>query len=77
MRPSIQNLRPLARLLCLAGAACFLMGCETTEQAKARKAGEVDQYVNKDAGGELSPAMEAANAAAGFLSNGAGVHGSF
>ncbi len=77
MRPSIQNLRPLARLFCLAGAVGFLMGCETTEQAKARKAGDADRYVKKDDGGELSPAMEAANAAAGFLSNGAGVHGSF
>jgi hypothetical protein len=77
MRPSNSNSRPLAWLLCLLCAACFLAGCETTEQAKARQVGDADRYHNKAEDGELSPAMEAANAVGGFLNNGAGVHGSF
>jgi len=77
MRLSNLNLRPVLWPLCLACAACFLAGCETTEQAKARQVEDADRYHNKDAEGELSPAMEAANVVGGFLNNGAGVHGSF
>ena len=74
MSHSLQNPRhPLVWLLCLV----FLTACETTEQMKARKVEDANLGVNKNAGGELSPPLEAANAAAQFLSSGAGFHGSF
>jgi hypothetical protein len=75
---SLQNQRhTVVWLLCLICCACFLTACETTEQMKARKAEDANLGVNKNAGGELSPPLEAANAAAEFLSSGAGFHGSF
>jgi hypothetical protein len=38
---------------------------------------EAERNVNKEAGGELSPALKAANTVGGFLSSGAGFQGSF
>lgn len=66
-----------ARLLCLLCSACILSGCQTTEQEQQWKAQEADRNVNKEAGGELSPALKAANTVGGFLSSGAGFQGSF
>jgi hypothetical protein len=77
MSPSSRNPHSLARLLCLLCAGCLFAGCQTTEQENQWKAQEADRAVNKDASGELSPGLKAANAAAGFLSNGAGFQGSF
>ena len=38
---------------------------------------EADRNVNKEANGELSPALKAANTVGGFLSSGAGFQGTF
>jgi hypothetical protein len=77
MSPSSRNLPSPVWLLCLLGALCLLAGCQTTEQENQWKAQEVDRNVNKEAGGELSPALKAANTVGGFLSSGAGFQGSF
>ena len=77
MSPSFRNPHSLARLLCLLCAGCLLAGCQTTEQENQWKVQEADRAVNKDAGGELSPALKAANTVGGFLSSGAGFQGTF
>jgi ABC-type uncharacterized transport system auxiliary subunit len=77
MKPSFRNPHPLARVLCLLCACCLLAGCQTTEQENQWKVQEADRAVNKETGGELSPALKAANTAAGFLSSGAAFQGSF
>ncbi len=77
MRLSFRNLPSLVGLLCLLCAGAFLVGCETTEQEKERKVEDADRNVNKDASGELSPPLKAANTVGGFLSSGAGFHGTF
>jgi hypothetical protein len=66
-----------ARLLCVLCAAGILSGCQTTEQEQQWKVQEAERNVNKEAGGELSPALKAANTVGGFLSSGAGFQGSF
>jgi len=77
MSPLPRNLHSLARLLCLLCATGLLAGCQTTEQENQWKVQEADRNVNKDAGGELSPALKAANTVGGFLSSGAGFQGTF
>jgi hypothetical protein len=77
MSPSPRNFPWLLRLLVLISAGCFLAGCATTDQQQRWQVEEADRSVNKDASGELSPALEAANVVGGFLNSGAGFHGSF
>lgn len=77
MSSSPRNLHSLARLFCLLCATGLLAGCQTTEQENRWKVEEADRNVNKEAGGELSPALKAANTVGGFLSSGAGFQGSF
>jgi len=77
MSSSSRNLHSPARLFCLLCAAGFLAGCQTTEQEQQWKVQEADRNVNKEAGGELSPALKAANTVGGFLSSGAGFQGTF
>jgi hypothetical protein len=77
MRHPPRKLFKPASLLCLLCTVGLLAGCQTTEQENQWKAQEADRNVNKDAGGELSPALKAANTVGGFLSSGAGFQGSF
>ena len=77
MSPSPRNLSKPTWLLCLLCAVCILSGCQTTEQEQQWKVQEADRNVNKEANGELSPALKAANTVGGFLSSGAGFQGSF
>jgi hypothetical protein len=71
------NLRPLAWLLCVICAACFLAGCETTDQERQAKVMEANRGANHASDGELSAPLEAVNALGDVLSKGAGVHGTF
>ncbi|HSI12329.1 MAG TPA: hypothetical protein VK961_09810 [Chthoniobacter sp.] len=77
MSPSPRKFSTPSWLLCLLCAGCVLSGCQTTEQENQWKMQEADRNVNKEANGELSPALKAANTVGGFLSSGAGFQGTF
>ena len=77
MSPPSRKFSKPSWLLCLLSAACVLSGCQTTEQEQQWKVQEAERNVNKEANGELSPALKAANTVGGFLNSGAGFQGTF